>query len=98
MTDSGLILTLAGGLSVALVLGYLTQRVGLSPLAGYLIAGIVVGPHSPGFVANGEYAEQLAEVGIILLMFGVGLQFHAEDLIKLRRTAVPRCLRMPDSR
>ena len=92
MTESGLILTLAGGLSVALVLGYLTQRVGLSPIAGYLIAGIVVGPHSPGFVANGEYAEQLADVGVILLMFGVGLQFHAEDLIKMRRTAVPGAL------
>ena len=92
VTDSGLILTLAGGLSAALVLGYLTQRLGLSPIAGYLIAGIVVGPHSPGFVANAEYAEQLAEVGIILLMFGVGLQFHAEDLIAMRRTAIPGAL------
>jgi monovalent cation:H+ antiporter-2, CPA2 family len=92
VTDSGLILTLAGGLSTALVLGYLTQRIGLSPIAGYLIAGIVVGPHSPGFVANGEYAEQLAEVGIILLMFGVGLQFHAKDLIAMRRTAIPGAL------
>jgi monovalent cation:H+ antiporter-2, CPA2 family len=92
VADSGLILTLAGGLSAALVLGYLTQRLGLSPIAGYLIAGVVVGPYSPGFVANAEYAQQLAEVGIILLMFGVGLQFHAEDLIAMRRTAIPGAL------
>ena len=92
MPDSGLILTLAGGLTAALALGYVTHRLGLSPIAGYLIAGIVVGPHSPGFVANAEYAEQLAEVGIILLMFGVGLQFHAEDLIAMRRTAIPGAL------
>jgi CPA2 family monovalent cation:H+ antiporter-2 len=92
MPDSGLILTLAGGLTAALVLGYITQRIGLSPIAGYLIAGIVVGPHSPGFVANADYAEQLASVGVILLMFGVGLQFHVEDLVAMRRTAIPGAL------
>src|SRR6266496_6665254 len=71
-----LILTLTGGLATALMLGYLTHRLGLSPIVGYLVGGIVVGPHTPGFVANQALAEQLAEVGVILLMFGVGLQFH----------------------
>jgi CPA2 family monovalent cation:H+ antiporter-2 len=84
-----LILTLAGGFSAALILGYLTQRVGLSPIVGYLIAGTIVGPHTPGFVANTEIAEQLAEVGVILLMFGVGLQFHIEELLAVRRVAIP---------
>src|SRR6188474_3690698 len=84
-----LILTLTAGLGGALVLGYLTQRAGLSPIVGYLLAGTLVGPHTPGFVANAEIAEQLAEVGVILLMFGVGLQFHVEELLAVRRVAVP---------
>jgi monovalent cation:H+ antiporter-2, CPA2 family len=84
-----LILTLAGGFSAALVLGYFTQRAGLSPIVGYLLAGTLVGPHTPGFVANAEIAEQLAEVGVILLMFGVGLQFHIEELLAVRRVAIP---------
>jgi CPA2 family monovalent cation:H+ antiporter-2 len=84
-----LILTLAGGFTAALVLGYLTQRAGLSPIVGYLLAGTLVGPHTPGFVANSEIAEQLAEVGVILLMFGVGLQFHIEELLAVRRVAIP---------
>ncbi len=62
---------------------------GLSPIVGYLLAGTLVGPHTPGFVANAEIAEQLAEVGVILLMFGVGLQFHIEELLAVRRVAVP---------
>ncbi len=84
-----LILTLSGGLGAALVLGYLTQRLGLSPIVGYLLAGTLVGPHTPGFVANAALAEQLAEIGVILLMFGVGLQFHIEELLAVRRVAVP---------
>jgi CPA2 family monovalent cation:H+ antiporter-2 len=84
-----LILTLSGGLGAALVLGFLTQRLGLSPIVGYLLAGTLVGPHTPGFVANAALAEQLAEVGVILLMFGVGLQFHVEELLAVRRVAVP---------
>jgi CPA2 family monovalent cation:H+ antiporter-2 len=84
-----LILTLAGGFTAALILGYLTQRAGLSPIVGYLLAGTLVGPHTPGFVANAEIAEQLAEVGVILLMFGVGLQFHVEELLAVRRVAIP---------
>jgi len=84
-----LILTLTGGLGAALVLGYLTQRLGLSPIVGYLMAGTLVGPHTPGFVADASLAEQLAEIGVILLMFGVGLQFHVEELMAVRRVAVP---------
>ena len=84
-----LILTLSGGLGAALVLGFVTQRLGLSPIVGYLLAGTLVGPHTPGFVANAALAEQLAEIGVILLMFGVGLQFHIEELLAVRRVAVP---------
>src|SRR4029077_3020163 len=84
-----LILTLTGGLAAALVLGYATHRLGLSPIFGYRLAGIAVGPHTPGFVGNQEIAEQLAEVGVILLMFGVGLHFHFKELLAVRRIAVP---------
>jgi CPA2 family monovalent cation:H+ antiporter-2 len=87
--DLDLILTLAGGFTAALIFGYFTQRAGLSPIVGYLLAGTLVGPHTPGFVANAEIAEQLAEVGVILLMFGVGLQFHIEELLAVRRVAIP---------
>jgi CPA2 family monovalent cation:H+ antiporter-2 len=89
MHSFDLILTLTGGLAAALVFGYLTQRVGLSPIVGYLLAGVAVGPNTPGFVANTHLAEQLAEVGVILLMFGVGLQFHVEELLAVRRVAIP---------
>jgi monovalent cation:H+ antiporter-2, CPA2 family len=89
MHSLDLILTLTGGLAAALVLGYVTQRVGLSPIVGYLLAGILVGPHTPGFVADTAMAEQLAEIGVILLMFGVGLQFHLEELLAVRRVALP---------
>ena len=89
MHNIDLILTLTGGLAAALALGYVTQRLGLSPLVGYLLAGIAVGPYTPGFVADRHLAEQLAEVGVILLMFGVGLHFHLEDLLAVRRVAIP---------
>jgi CPA2 family monovalent cation:H+ antiporter-2 len=75
-----LILTLTGCLVAALVGGYLTQRLKLSPIVGYILAGLVVGPFTPGFVADRHVAEQLAEVGVILLMFGAGLQLHVDDL------------------
>ena len=89
MHSLDLILTLTGGLAGALVLGYVTHRLGLSPIVGYLLAGVVVGPHTPGFVANQLLAEELAEVGVVLLMFGVGLQFHVEELLAVRRIAIP---------
>ena len=88
MHNIDLILTLAAGLIGALALGYLSHRVGLSPIVGYLLAGILVGPHTPGFVADKGLADQLAEVGVILLMFGVGLHFHLKDLIAVRRVAM----------
>src|SRR4051794_10913690 len=89
MHDLDLSQTLTGGLAAALVLGYLTHRLGLSPLVGYLLAGVAVGPNTPGFVANTHLADQLAEVGVILLMFGVGLHFRVEELLAVGRTALP---------
>jgi CPA2 family monovalent cation:H+ antiporter-2 len=89
MREYGLILTLATGFSLALAFGYITQRLKLSPILGYLIAGIVVSPFTPGPVADAGLAEQLAEVGVILLMFGVGLHFHLKDLWAVRKIAIP---------
>ena len=92
MHEFDLILTLTGGLAAALICGYVTFRLGLSPIVGYLIAGFVVGPNTPGFVANKHLADELAEVGVILLMFGVGLQFHLKELLAVRRVALPGAL------
>jgi CPA2 family monovalent cation:H+ antiporter-2 len=92
MHEFDLILTLTCGLTAALVLGYITHRLSLSPIVGYLLAGIVVGPATPGFVANKHLADQMAEVGVILLMFGVGLHFHLRDLLAVRRVAIPGAL------
>ena len=89
MHNIDLILTLTAGLAFALLLGYITQRLSLSPIVGYLLAGLFVGPYSPGFVANHGLAEQMAEVGVILLLFGVGLHFHLKELLAVRRVAVP---------
>jgi len=89
MHNIDLILTLTGGFVAALAFGYITQRIGISPIIGYLLAGIVVSPHTPGFNADPELAEQLAEIGVILLMFGVGLQFHFKELLAVKRIAVP---------
>lgn len=84
-----LILTLVGGFVLAFVFGMLANRLKLSPLVGYLVAGIIVGPHTIGFVADTELAPQLAEIGVILLMFGVGLHFSPSDLMKVRNVALP---------
>ena len=84
-----LIFTLTGGLTAAVLFGLVTQRLRLSPIVGYLIAGIVVGPFTPGFVAHAQIAEQLADVGVILLMFGVGLHFHVNELLAVRAIALP---------
>src|SRR5688500_3392585 len=92
MHNIDLILTLTASLGAALVLGGLTHRLGLSPIVGYLLAGIVVGPNTPGFVADRHLADQMAELGVILLMFGVGLHFQLKDLLSVRRIAVPGAL------
>lgn len=87
--EIGLILTFTGGLTAALVCGLLAQRVRLSPIVGYLLAGVLIGPATPGFAADRVTAEQLAEIGVVLLMFGVGLHFNVRDLLAVRRVAVP---------
>jgi CPA2 family monovalent cation:H+ antiporter-2 len=81
--------TIAGGIGLAFVLGMLAQRLRLPPLVGYLVAGILAGPYTPGFVADVALAQQLAEIGVILLMFGVGVHFSLDDLLAVRRIAVP---------
>src|SRR5687767_889550 len=80
---------LAAGFGVALIFGYITHRLHLSPIVGYLLAGVLIGPQTPGFEADPHMAEQLAEVGVILLMFGVGLHFDLKDLLAVRRVAMP---------
>ncbi|MFM8892481.1 MAG: cation:proton antiporter, partial [Planctomycetia bacterium] len=89
MHEPDLILTLSAGLAAALVLGFVTQTLRLSPIVGYLVAGIVVGPHTPGFEADQGLARELAEVGVVLLLFGVGLNFHLRELLAVRGVAVP---------
>ena len=90
--DITLITTVAFGLTAALVCGLIAKRIGLSPIVGYLIAGFLVGPNTPGFIADPELAKQLAEIGVILLMFGVGLHFHLDDLLAVRSIAIPGAL------
>ena len=84
-----LVVTLAAALGLALVLGFAAARLKLPALVGYLAAGVLIGPHTPGFVADVPLALQLAEVGVMLLMFGVGLHFSLADLLSVRRIAVP---------
>ena len=84
-----LITTLAAGFSVALVLGFLAERIKVPALVGYLVAGILIGPGTPGFVADMHLASQLSEIGVMLLMFGVGLHFSLNDLLAVKRIAVP---------
>ena len=83
------IITLVAGLVLAFLFGLVAQRLRLSPLIGYLVAGIVVGPFTPGFVADSHLAAQMAEIGVILLMFGVGLHFSPKDLLAVRGLALP---------
>src|ERR1044072_3362177 len=84
-----LITTIAAALGLALAMGFVAIRLKLPPLVGYLIAGIIIGPATPGFVADVELAQQLAEIGVMLLMFGVGLLFSLEDILAVRRIALP---------
>lgn len=87
--ETPLIALLSVGLVLAFVFGTLAQRLRLSPIVGYLVAGILVGPFTPGFVADMELAMELSEIGVILLMFGVGLHFSVEDLLDVRSIAIP---------
>jgi CPA2 family monovalent cation:H+ antiporter-2 len=87
--DTPLIATIVVGLGLAFVFGVIAQRLRLSPLVGYLLAGVVVGPFTPGFVADQHLATELSEIGVILLMFGVGLHFSLKDLLSVRAIAVP---------
>jgi CPA2 family monovalent cation:H+ antiporter-2 len=86
------IVTLVAGLVLAFIFGLLAQRLKLSPLIGYLLAGVLCGPYTPGFVADSDLAGQMAEIGVILLMFGVGLHFSPKDLLAVRGVALPGAL------
>ncbi len=90
--DVPLITTIAAALGLALLLGFVAVRLKLPALVGYLVAGVIIGPATPGFVADVELAGQLAEIGVMLLMFGVGLHFSLDDLLAVRRIALPGAL------
>ena len=90
--ESPLVAVLVIGLGLAFVFGTIANRLNLSPIVGYLVAGVAVGPFTPGFVADTKLTLQLAEVGVILLMFGVGLHFSPKDLLAVRRIAIPGAL------
>ncbi len=87
--ETVLIATIAGGIGLAFIFGFIAARFGIPPLVGYLLAGIAAGPFTPGFVADSGLASQLAEIGVILLMFGVGLHFSLRDLLAVRKIALP---------
>lgn len=89
MHHTSLIATIVAGLGLAFVFGAIANRLKLPVLVGYLVAGVVVGPFTPGYVADQELAPQLAEIGVILLMFGVGLHFSVKDLMAVRKIAIP---------
>jgi CPA2 family monovalent cation:H+ antiporter-2 len=90
--DMPLVATVAFGLTMAFICGLIASRFKLSPLVGYLFAGILIGPHTPGYVANQDIANQLSEIGIVLLMFGVGLHFSIKDLMDVRKIAITGAL------
>jgi K+:H+ antiporter len=92
MHEIPLITTIALALSAALLFGLIARRLGLSPIVGYLIAGVLIGPHTPGVVGDAKIASELAEIGVILLMFGVGLHFSFKDLLAVRSLAIPGAL------
>lgn len=90
--EVSLISTIAAGFGLALLFGYLAARIRVPPLVGYLLAGVLIGPAAPGFVADVDLAGQLAEIGVMLLMLGVGLHFSMEDLLAVKRIAIPGAL------
>ena len=84
-----LIAAIAAGLMLAFIFGLIAHRLRIQPLVGYLVAGVLVGPYTPGFTADPALAAELAEIGVILLMFGVGLHFSLKDLLSVARIAIP---------
>jgi monovalent cation:H+ antiporter-2, CPA2 family len=92
MNNLNVLITFAVGLTGALIFGYLALRLKLSPIIGYLLAGIAVGPFTPGIVVDHTVAEQFAEIGVILLLFGIGLHFNLRELIAVWRVALPGAL------
>jgi CPA2 family monovalent cation:H+ antiporter-2 len=92
MDDLSVLITFAVGLASALLFGYVAVRLKIAPIIGYLLAGVAVGPFTPGVVVNHAIAEQFAEIGVILLLFGIGLRFHLEELIAVWRIALPGAL------
>ncbi|MFX6019264.1 cation:proton antiporter, partial [Acinetobacter baumannii] len=80
---------MVGGLVLAFIFGTLDHRLKMPPLIGYLVAGIAIGPFTPGFVGDADLAQELAEIGVILLMFGVGLHFSLKDLLSVKNIAIP---------
>ncbi len=95
-SEVALISTVAVSFVAAAICGYLADRLWLPPLVGYLFAGILLGPFTPGFIADSGLAGQLSEMGVILLMFGVGLHFSASELLAVRNIAVPGAI-IPDT-
>src|ERR1700752_2173771 len=89
MHQTSLISTIVVGLVLAFGFGVLAQRLRISPLVGYLLAGVLMGPFTPGFVGDQAIADQLAEIGVIIMMFGVGLHFSLDDLLSVRGIAIP---------
>ncbi len=87
--ETSLIVTIAAGLGLAFIFGLVANKLKVPPLLGYLLAGIAIGPFTPGIVADSEIAHQLSEIGVSLLMFGVGLHFSIKDLLAVRKVAVP---------
>src|SRR5882724_2483884 len=89
MTETPLIAMIVIGIGLAFVFGTVANRLKISPIAGYLLAGVAVGPFTPGFIGDPSLALQLADIGVILLMFGVGLHFSLRDLLSLRKMVIP---------
>ncbi len=92
MHELTVLMTFAAGLGAALLLGFLAKKLSVSPIVGYLIAGVAVGPFTAGYVADQQVADQFAEIGVILLLFGVGLKFHLSELLAVWRIAIPGAL------
>ncbi len=90
--DTPLIGTLTAGLVLAFIAGFIAIRLRLPPIVGYLLAGIAIGPFTPGYTGDTELAPQIAEIGVILLMFGVGIHFSVKDLLSVKNVALPGAL------